>query len=255
MPQKISLGGIGVAPAPSVYMGHRTIQSVQVSPAPAVSMGHHNEAAVGMDNQPISAGFFHEGRWLTDFITPDELEVTNLYNTITKGLTGDDRLIACWHWVANQVEYHPNIKATIEVMGKRSTQNDYWMPADLTIKTKVGNCAVNAILLTSLLRNALPQDQVYCVLGNLMTTDPPGGHAWVSLTLGGSEFVMEATRPDLVHPLIPAGSVNIYDPVHYFNDRETYSIAGKTVMNPITACYSSWLKDYLDWNYINGERR
>ena len=154
-------------------------------------MGHHNEAAVGMDNQPISAGFFHEGRWLTDFITPDELEVTNLYNTITKGLTGDDRLIACWHWVANQVEYHPNIKATIQVMGKRSTQNDYWMLADLTIKTKVGNCAVKAITAY------FPVAQRSSAGSGLLRAgefDDHGSARRICLgiiDLGGSEFVME----------------------------------------------------------------
>jgi hypothetical protein len=203
-----------------------------------------------MDNQPIAANFFKEGRWLTDYITPRELEVQHLFEEITKGVSGDDRLAMCWKWVANQVHYHTSIYAQLEVMGKISVQKDYWMPPGLTIKIREGNCAVKAFLLASLIRNELPSNQVYCCLGNLIGI---GGHAWVTVILNGNEYIMESTRSD-VSPLIPAESTTRYEAVHYFNDQETYMIQGKTVMYPITACYSAWLKDYLDWSYIKGKK-
>lgn len=209
-----------------------------------------------MDNQPIAADFWKVGRWLTDFIAPHELEVQNLYEEITKGYQGDSRLMACWRWVATQVEYHPIINATLSVMGHSSHQKDYWAPPQLTVRTRIGNCAVKSFLLASLLLNALPPEQVYCVLGNLSGGSggpAPGGHAWVIVILNGNEYIMESTRSD-VQPLIPAESVTRYEAVHYFNNERTWVVEGKTVMYPITACYSGWLKEYLDWSYIHTKK-
>ena len=40
-----------------------------------------------IDNQPILATFFDEGRWLTDFVTPDALEVQALHKNLTENVT------------------------------------------------------------------------------------------------------------------------------------------------------------------------
>ncbi len=206
-----------------------------------------------IDNQPMNANFYKEGRWLTNYVTPNELEVQHLFQTLTKGVTGDERLEVCWRWVATQLRYYPTIQAQIEVMGKISYQKDYWMPADMAIKTRVGNCAVKSFLLASLLRNELEPKQVYCVLGNLLGGPIPGGHAWVVVILNGQEYIMESTRSD-VQPFIPSEAAGRYEAVHYFNDYETYAVPGKTVMYPIGFAASGWLKDYLDWSYINRKK-
>jgi len=183
-----------------------------------------------IDNQPIAATFFGEGRWLTDFITPRELEVQKLLKDLT--INEHDlrnKIINCRDWVAQELRYVVAVRAKITVEGKSSSQPDYWMPPSMAILTKVGNCAVKSFLLTSLLRNLLSENSVYCVLGNLYS-GTPGGHAWTEINLDGEDFLLEATRPD-VPPLIPISEVSQhYEAVHYFNDKQIYAVPGKTQM-------------------------
>ena len=204
-----------------------------------------------IDDQPISASFFGEGKWLTDFIRPKSLEVQRLYAKLTDGIRDpEDRIVACWNWVASEVKYKEVIYARINVAGKISVQQDYWAEPGQTICTCVGNCANKAFLLTSLLRNEYPSDKVYCVLGNLYN-GKPGGHAWVQVAYDGDEFVVEATRPD-VQPLVRVSVATRYEPVHLFNDEVVTTVPGATALEPFTRCYSVWLRDYLDWAYIKG---
>lgn len=209
---------------------------------------------IAIDDQPIAATFFGEGKWLTDFITPDASDVQTLYKELTKGIDNTvDRIAACWKWVASRVKYVEFVRGRIWINGKTSVQNDLWTLPETTIQTKVGNCAVKSFLLTSLLRNELSPDQVYCALGNLYN-GKPGGHAWPILKLQGEEYIMETTTPT-APPLVPASAAKRYEVVHYFNDKEVYAVEGKTQMVPMTACYSTWLSDYLNWAYIEGQRR
>lgn len=213
---------------------------------------------IAIDDQPISATFFGEGKFLTEFITPGNLEVQELHKGIINGIDKlDDRLVALHGWVASNIRYTKFVRGKMwvsntELMGKSSTQNDLWIPPSLTRRVGIGNCATKSFLLASLVRNELPQSQVYCVLGNLYN-GKPGGHAWVLVKLDGREYIMESTRPD-VPALIPAEATERYEAVHLFNDKETYAIEGKTVLEPFTACFSTWLKDYLDFAYIEGRK-
>ena len=209
---------------------------------------------ISIDDQPISATFFGEGKWLTDFITPDALDVQQLYNEITKGIDNTvDRITACWKWVASRVKYVEFVRAKIWINGKTSVQNDLWQMPSLVITTRVGNCANKSFLLCSLLRNILPPDQVYCTLGNLYN-GKPGGHAWVSLTLPEEEYIMEPTAPT-APPMVLASAAKRYEAVHYFNEAKVFAVEGKTQMIPMTACFSAWLSDYLNWAYIHGSDR
>lgn len=187
-----------------------------------------------MDDQPISSRFFGESKWLSEFITPDNLEVTVLYNNLTDGMTTDREIaIACWEWVAHNVRYKPFIKGTLIIEGKRQTQFDLWCDPSLTICTRIGNCANKAFLLASLLRRNFSENRVYCVLGNLINGSGSGGHAWVQLTLDGQEYIMETTRND-IPALIEASSTKRYQCVHFFNDKEMYFVPGTTVMEPFS---------------------
>lgn len=208
------------------------------------------ETYVVSDNQPIAASFFGSGSWLTDFVTPDALEVQSLHRQLTQGLPYiQDRINQCWAWVANEVRYRPTVEAKIWVNGQSSYQKDYWQAPSLCIGSKVGNCANKAFLLASLLRVDMDVDKVWCVLGNLHNSSV-GGHAWVEATIEGQNYIVEATRNDV--PLIPAENAERYEAIHYFNDKQVRSVPGRTVLTPYHSCYSSWLKDYLDWSYING---
>ena len=206
-----------------------------------------------MDDQPISSRFFGEGKWLSEFITPKSLEVNTLHKKLTENLnTLEERITACWQWVASQIRYKKFISGTLRIENKVERQNDLWLEPSLTIRTKVGNCAVKAFLLTSLLRWELPSNQVFCVLGNLSNNGDTGGHAWVQCNFGGTDYIMESTRPD-VPAMVRASIATRYQPVHLFNDEQAYYIEGATVMEPFTAAYSTWLKDYLDFAYIEGK--
>lgn len=206
---------------------------------------------IRVDDQPISATFFGEGRWLTDFITPDTLEIEKLYKDITKGISNRvDRLVALRDWVANEVRYVPFVKGKLWIEGKSSVQSDLWNSPAVTALVKVGNCANMSFLLTSLVRNELPPQEISCVLGNLHN-GKPGGHAWVQCQLNSTTFIMEPTRADSP-ALVKALVADRYEAVHLFNDQEVETIEGRTVMTPFARCYSEWLTDYLDWAYIQG---
>jgi len=204
------------------------------------------------DDQPIGATFFGEGRWLTDFITPEDLEVQELHDALTRGLPSiEQRIRVCWDWVANEVQYVRLVPGKLTIAGKTSYQKDLWNLPSITRRVKVGNCANKAFLLASLLRNELPANNVKCVLGNLYN-GKAGGHAWVQINFNGQDYIVEATRSDV--KLVPAFAADRYEAVHLFNDKEVYAVEGKTVLEPFTACFSTWLRDYLDWSYIRGEK-
>lgn len=209
---------------------------------------------ISMDDQPISATFFGEGKWLTEFVTPNAMEIQELYKNVTNGISSQvNRVRALHRWVSGEVRYKPFIKARLWVEGKSSVNRDAWLRPSLTKRIKVGNCANKSFLLASLLRNEFDPGEVHVVLGNLYNGNP-GGHAWVQLRLGDRVFIMESTRAD-VEALVPAAIAERYEAVHFFNDQTAYAIEGRTVMEPFTACFSTWLKDYLDMAYIEGRKQ
>lgn len=212
------------------------------------------ESATQIDDQPISATFFGEGKWLTSFITPQALEVKELYEKLTEAIDdSDDKILACWNWVANEIKYVRFVKAKIWVEGHSSSQKDYWQAPSQLIQTRVGNCVNKALLLTSLLRNEISTERVFCVLGNLCQEGNSGGHSWVELRYNSHGYILESTRGDM-QPMVNSDVANIYEPVIYFNDKEVSAIEGRTVLEPFTAVYATWLKDYLDWVFIEGNK-
>jgi len=207
-----------------------------------------------IDNQPIAATFFGEGKWLSDFITPEAIDVKELHSHIIgdSSATSEDTIAGLRRWVASQIQYKRFIKGRIWIEGKVSTQDDLWNLPSVTSRVGVGNCANKSFLLASLIRQELLPNQVYCVLGNLYN-GKPGGHAWIQVRLHGADYIVESTR-EAVPDFVPVTAAERYEAVHLFNDKEIYSIEGKTVMEPYTACYSTWLEDYLSWSYIESKR-
>jgi len=208
---------------------------------------------IAMDDQPISATFFHEGKWLTSFVTPDALEVKKLFREITEETDSPEiKVKACHEWVATNIRYKQFISGRLWIEGRSSAQNDLWNTPSITKNVRIGNCANKAFLLASLLRNELGPDEVYCVLGNLYN-GKAGGHAWCQVALNGCTYISDSTNPD-VRPLVLASVADRYEAVHFFNDKTTFAVEGRTVLEPFTACYSTWLKDYLDMAYIEGRK-
>ena len=210
--------------------------------------------AVLINDQPVAATFFGEGRWLTQFITPDAQEIQELHQELTKDVTGvREKLTALWKWVASEVKYVKFVKGKVQVAGKVSVQNDLWLDPTSTIHVRKGNCATKSFLLCSLLRNTLPENQIYCSLGNLYNGGA-GGHAWITCILEGEEYTMESTVP-VVPPLVPSRMTTKYEAVHYFNDKLVLAVEGRTQLMPYAEVFSTWLSDYLNWAYIEGRAR
>jgi transglutaminase-like putative cysteine protease len=213
------------------------------------------EATVKLDDQPISSAFFGESRWLTEYITPENPDVRTLYKKLTaKGNKSlQDKLEACWGWVASQVEYVPYVKARITVENRTATQDDFWMNPSMTSRILIGNCVNKSFLLASLVRNALPPSKAHCVMGNLNQNGRKSGHAWVEVTLDDRDYILESTRFDM-QPFVPSRTAEIYEPVLYANDQEVLAVPGRTGIQPYSAVYVDWLKEYLDWAYIIGRK-
>ena len=66
-------------------------------------------------------------------------------------------------------------------------------------------------------------------------------------------YIVESTCPDLP-AMVHASVATRYEPVHFFNDKTAYAIEGRTVLEPFSRVYSTWLKDYLDHAYIQGTK-
>ena len=207
---------------------------------------------VQIDNQPISSTFFGQGKYLTEFITPDNEDIQRLCKNLFS--EDDDREIKarkCWWKVAHDIKYVPFVKATLNVEGKISKQPDYWSDPSLTLHTCIGNCANKAFLLTSLLRNVMDEDHVRCVLGNLCQNGHCGGHAWVEVRGIDGQYIMESTRDD-IPAFIPAEGLEMYEPVIYFNDKGVEAVPGRTLLIPFSAVYADWLSDYINKSAIQG---
>lgn len=213
-------------------------------------------AVVAMNDQPIDATFFKEGRWLTEFVTPDAMEVEELYKELVVGLdTREERIRAIHEWVGREIKYRPFIKATLIIEGRMSTNRDCWLRPSITRRVKVGNCANKAFLVVSLLRQEMSPGDVHVVLGNLHTDKGTGGHAWAQVNIEDRPYVIECTRED-VPALVPQGqTVDRYESILFFNDKSAYAISKKTIMEPFAVTgYAMWLKDYLDMAYIEGRK-
>lgn len=210
---------------------------------------------VPTDNQPIAARFFGEGRYLTEFITPNNLEICDLHAQLTKCLPGfEDRVRALWDFVTTQIRYKPFIGGSLRIEGKTDVKSDVWLDPSMTIQCRVGNCANKSFLMTSLLRRELDDSSVFCVLGNLASNGKKGGHAWVQINYNDEHYIVETTT-DKVPPMVVADVATRYEAVHYFNDQQVLVVPGRTVLTPFSAVYSEWLSQYLDWAYIESANR
>ncbi len=207
-------------------------------------------SAIPYDDQPIggsgAATPLHETRLLTSWITPDNPDIQNKYDGLVNGLSSiEDKVIACLRF-ASSSPYVQFVKVTTNVAGRSFTQKDCWLsPAEAMQAPKL-NCANKSFLLASLLRQELPPEQVWTVLGNL-NTDHQDGHAFVMVELDRS-YILEATNPSTKAMLIPLEAATMYEDVIYFNDSEVKVVPERALREPFSACWNciSWLGDYVN---------
>jgi len=198
------------------------------------------------DNQPIQASILKERRLLTSWITPDSLEVQNKYDQLTSGLSSvEDKVKSCLRF-ASDIPYVQFVKVSANVAGKTFVQPDAWLSPSEAIFSPRLNCANKTFLLTSLLRQELPAENVWACLGNL-NSDHQDGHGWTYIRLS-KDYILETTNPGVRDKLIPIETVgNLYEDVIYFNDVEVKAVPEKQVREPFSSCYRClpFLQDYL----------
>ena len=204
------------------------------------------QAAVPCDNQPVVASPFHDTRFLTSWVTPDSIDIQNKYAALTEGLASTrEKVVACLQYVAN-IPYTKFVKVTANVGGRIFVQPDAWLqPAEAMYVPRL-NCSNRAFLLTSLLRQELPQGAVWACLGNV-NLHGIDGHAWVVGRIDGSEYVLETTNPKLRRTLIPLTNADVYDDVVYVDDVGVRMIPDRAVHEPFSDCWCiPWLESYLN---------
>ncbi|MBA7710841.1 hypothetical protein ES703_119789 [subsurface metagenome] len=145
--------------------------------------------------------------------------------------------------MAKQIRYRQFITSRVSVDGRTFVQKDAWLDPAQVIQAGVANCMNRSVLLCSLLRQTLPPEQVYTVLGNVNGD----GHAWVLVRLD-QDYILETTSPRLPSCFISADSTEIYDPVIFFNDNDkgVRYFPEKRIHEPFSDCFCvRWLEDYL----------
>jgi len=201
------------------------------------------EQALPIDDQPINgATLLGEDRWLSEWITPDNLEIQLEYERLTQKLTEPkDRVLACFNRVLS-IPYTEAVKAKVNIDGRTFVQKDVWLDPAQALKARKLNCANRSFLLASLLRQEFPPDKVWVVLGNLRL-DGLGGHAWVVFR-GDRDYILETTSPRI---RVPITNSDVHEEVIFFNDQEVRAIPHRSVEEPFSKCWCHpLLEDYLD---------
>jgi hypothetical protein len=136
---------------------------------------------------------------------------------------------AAWGWVVNNIKYPPGDlevadRHYLEAFTGRARQRyitfDFWsFPAE-TLAKGMADCDDVSILLASILRNRLSENEVFVSVGAFNGF----GHAWVTLSNG---LVLEATSspeaPRKYVAVMEAGSP--YKPLLRFNDKKVIPIS------------------------------
>ena len=78
-----------------------------------------------------------------------------------------------------------------------SEVGDFWRTPSETLEKRTGvDCDCSSILLTSILRNYMPPDQVYCAFGLWTLGGKSDGHMFVAMEgEGGEDRILESTAP------------------------------------------------------------
>ncbi len=206
------------------------------------------DSAVPCDDQPIggdhAATLFHESRYLTSWVTPDNLEVQEKYSELTRGIASqEERISALWNYVKS-IPYTQFLSTKITIDGKTFEQKDTWLEPAQSIKVKRLNCFNKSVLLASLLRQELPPDQVYVWLGNLKLNGV-GGHAITYIRLA-QDYALETTNPRIMSPFLKAADLDEYETVMFMNDQDIKYVPDTILSEPLGICCVRFLEDYLN---------
>ncbi len=132
------------------------------------------------DYKELLANVRYDARYhpIRELVQPDNPVVREIARVLAQA---DDFTAAAQEFVDSFTTYQREV-------------GDYWTTPDEILDAQEGDCDDMAILLTSILRNYLPADQVFCAYGLWLLDGESSGHMWV-VTEGknGEDRIIEAT--------------------------------------------------------------
>ncbi|MDD5547092.1 MAG: hypothetical protein PHO67_08080 [Candidatus Omnitrophica bacterium] len=183
-----------------------------------------------MDYPVYGKRFGNEYLDIREFVTP----FTPSVRDVLAGISAEgDRIWNCWDWVCHNIKYPPSCNDVqdfhekvsflrgcpiIRMPVKRSSKiDDFWeLPWETLDPPRYGDCEGSATVLVSLLRNFMPENEVYCTVG----TYTGWGHAWVSIVQGSSFFTLDTTIPEAkIEGVSAVAEGDPYVPYIRFNDK------------------------------------
>lgn len=154
--------------------------------------------------QDIMANVRHDNEYhsITSLVQPDDPEVKKIAQVL---MQADDFVKAAQEFVNSFTTYRKEV-------------GDYWTTPVEILAEQAGDCDDKAILLTSILRNGLPADKVFCAFGHWSKNGAKEGHMWVALEgTEEADKIIEATAG----PNAPLRGH--YTTEALFNDRYAFS--------------------------------
>lgn len=129
----------------------------------------------------------------------------------------EDFILSAWGFVGREISYSP-FGSFIHIYNS-TVECENCMLAQEVLVADSSNCVGKSILLTSILRNRIPPDQVYMVVGEYHR-DGVGGHAWVIVEQNSVWYLLESTSPPPAYPWMSAVALeSVYVPDAYINDK------------------------------------
>ncbi len=139
---------------------------------------------------------------ITSLVQPDDPEVKEISKVL---MQADDFVKAAQEFVHSFTDF-------------KHEAGDYWATPAEMLERQAGDCDCKSILLTSILRNGMPADQVFCAFGHWSKNGKKDGHMWVAMDGGPLEDrIIEATAS----PDVPIQGH--YNTEAIFNDRYAFS--------------------------------
>lgn len=203
------------------------------------------DTSIRCDDQPVSgASLMGENRYLSSWVTPDNLEIQEFYKHLTREVQSDkEKIVTVWEYVRD-IPYVPYVKSKTIVGGRVFSQGDTWLEPSQCLHAPRLNCMNKSILLASLLRQELSESQAYVCLNNV-NVDGIDGHAAVYVRLG-DDYMMETTNPGIKSPFLKARDADIYEGVIWFNDKAISCVPNAQLREPMGLCCVKWLESYVN---------